>query len=252
MIERKIVFTAPKETFIVRVLSGKAQDAGFTCEFVPFHINELNAVSEDTRLIVVYLEDDVTPEENVLHFLADNLSEKEAQLILVGGNDGVNFASSHLPQDLIYAAFLRPVDNEKFVKSITEYYDLIDAGEFRKSILIVDDDPQYLTLVRQWLSVDYKVALASSGIQAIKYLGRNKVDLILLDHEMPVTSGPQVLSMLRSETETKDIPVMFLTGKSDKESVMQVLSLHPEGYFLKTIQRKELLEELKKYFSTHK
>ena len=94
--------------------------------------------------------------------------------------------------------------------------------------------------------------MANSGLQAIKWLGKNKADLILLDHEMPVTSGPQVLEMLRSDPETASIPVMFLTGKSDKESVMAVLSLRPEGYFLKTIEREELLQQLKDFFIRHK
>ena len=98
----------------------------------------------------------------------------------------------------------------------------------------------------------YKVSMANSGLQAIKFLGKNKVDLILLDHEMPVTSGPQVLEMLRSEEETKDIPVMFLTGKSDKESVMAVVALKPEGYFLKTITKEELLEKLAEFFVLRK
>ena len=68
---------------------------------------------------------------------------------------------------------------------------------------------------------------------------------------MPVTSGPQVLEMLRNDDETKDIPVMFLTGKSDKKSVMEVIALKPEGYFLKTIEREELLEKLKEFFILH-
>ena len=117
---------------------------------------------------------------------------------------------------------------------------------------MVDDDPNYLNLIREWLTGTYKVTMVNSGLQAIKYLGKNKVDLILLDHEMPVTSGPQVLEMLRSDEETKDIPVMFLTGKSDKESVMAVVALKPEGYFLKTIERKELLENLAKFFALNK
>jgi DNA-binding NarL/FixJ family response regulator len=58
--------------------------------------------------------------------------------------------------------------------------------------------------------------------------------------------------MLRSEEETKHIPVMFLTGKGDKESVMAVVALRPEGYFLKTIQREELLEKLQAFFVLHK
>jgi len=88
----------------------------------------------------------------------------------------------------------------------------------------------------------------NSGIQAIKWLAKNKVDLILLDYEMPVTSGPQVLEMLRNDPENANIPVMFLTGKGDKESVMKVLSLKPEGYFLKTIEKAELIKNLNDFF----
>ena len=121
----------------------------------------------------------------------------------------------------------------------------------KKCILIVDDDPQYLTMIREWLKGTYKVAMANSGLQAIKWLGKNKADLILLDHEMPVTSGPQVLEMLRSDSETCNIPVIFLTGKGDKESVMAVVALRPEGYFLKGIQKKELLEKLQEFFILH-
>ena len=93
------------------------------------------------------------------------------------------------------------------------------------------------------------MAMANSGLQAIKWLGKNHADLILLDHEMPVTSGPQVLEMLRSDHETARIPVFFLTGKSDKASVMQVVNLKPEGYLLKSVMdRIELLEALEKFF----
>ena len=54
--------------------------------------------------------------------------------------------------------------------------------------------------------------------------------------------------MLRSDTETKNIPVIFLTGKSDKDSVMSVVSLKPEGYLLKTIDKRELLDKLEEFF----
>ena len=144
------------------------------------------------------------------------------------------------------------MDNEGFVKAVKDYFKKLASGEFKKRLLIVDDDPQYLSMVREWLKEDYNVTMANSGLQAIRWLGRNKVDLILLDHEMPVTSGPQVLEMLRSEEDTRDIPVMFLTGKGDKDSVMAVVALRPEGYFLKNIKKEELLEKLQEYFILHK
>ncbi len=230
----------------------KIQDTAMDCVFVPLNVDSIfEAWQDEEQLIALYMEDDVRPREDVLHFITDNMEEKGGHLILIGAKEDLRIVSEHIPKGLIFKAFARPVDNADFVSSVRKYYDKLDSGELKKSILVVDDDPQYLGLVRQWLSEDYKVTLASSGLQAIKFLGKNKVDLILLDHEMPVTSGPQVLEMLRSDVETRTIPVMFLTGKSDKKSVMEVVALHPEGYFLKDISREKLLKELKEFFILH-
>ena len=90
--------------------------------------------------------------------------------------------------------------------------------------------------------------MATSGMRAIKWLAGNTVDLILLDYEMPITDGPQVLEMLRQDPETAKIPVFFLTGKDDKESVVKVLDLKPDGYILKTVTKDELMNKLKVFF----
>ena len=82
-------------------------------------------------------------------------------------------------------------------------------------------------------------------MQAITYLLKTPVDLILLDYDMPVVDGPQVLQMLRQENATKDIPVVFLTGVGTKEEVERVMALHPSGYILKSTTRDNLLTYLK-------
>ena len=87
---------------------------------------------------------------------------------------------------------------------------------------------------------------------AITFLAKNEIDLILLDYEMPITTGPQVLEMLRSEENTAKIPVMFLTNKGDKESVMNVLGLKPEKYLLKTMSKSELLGQIDEFFEKEK
>jgi CheY-like chemotaxis protein len=69
---------------------------------------------------------------------------------------------------------------------------------------------------------------------------------------MPVTSGPQVLEMIRSDASTADLPVMFLTGKGDKESIMKVLALKPVGYQLKTITKDQLRKNIADYFLSQK
>ncbi len=252
MAANRMIVTGEKESFIARVLIKKVQDTGTECTFVPCTIDDLNPFMDCTSLITLCIGDEERPKEDVLHFLTESMEDYDLQMMVVGEQPDIEYICEHIPGSLIYATFARPVDNVKFAQTVTEYMNKMQAGDFKKSILIVDDDPSYLKLVREWLKDTYKVAMANSGMQAIKWLTKNKVDLILLDHEMPITSGPKVLEMLRSEAETQTIPVIFLTGKSDKDSVMAVVSLRPEGYFLKTIKKEELLQKLNEFFILRK
>lgn len=250
--KRKMLLIAEKETFVVRVLQNKAEGTGTECVLVPYEINGINAALQDCSLVTLYMDDGAIPQKSVIHFLSEKLEEKGIRMILIGAQTDLGILCDQIPGEQICKTLSRPVDNARFVELILEEMGKVEAGEMMKRILIVDDDPQYLSLVREWLKDTYKVTMANSGLQAIKWLGKNSVDLILLDHEMPVTSGPQVLEMLRSDAETASIPVMFLTGKSDKQSVMAVVALKPEGYFLKSIKKDELLEKLSEFFILHK
>lgn len=252
MENRKVMMLGEKETFLVRVLEGKTTGAGIECKFSHWNVNDINSNWAGTELVVLYMDEGDRPSDDAIHFLKEHLSDSGMMMLAIGEKNDVQYIQERVPANLIYRTFVRPVNNEEYVKTLNEIFSKIRAGEFRKSILIVDDDPNYLGLVREWLKDKYKVSMANSGLQAIKFLGKNKVDLILLDYEMPVTTGPQVLEMLRSEEETRNIPVMFLTGKGDKESVMEVVSLKPEGYFLKSIEMKELLEKLEDFFTLHR
>ena len=112
-----------------------------------------------------------------------------------------------------------------------------------KKILIVDDSSTMRAAIKELLSDTYQMAEASSGLSAIRSIILNRPDLILLDYEMPVCDGHQVLEMIRSEQDMADIPVIFLTGKATKEILQKILVLKPAGYLLKTINP----EEIKKY-----
>ena len=150
---------------------------------------------------------------------------------------------------LIRECYPRPLDSDRMIKDVAKLMKNGPTVAAKKRVLIVDDDTEYLALVRDWLKDRYQVFMANSGMQAIKSLGANKVDLILLDFQMPITSGPKVLEMIRSDSETASIPVFFLTGRNDKDSVMQVVNLKPEGYLLKTIEKPALLAKLEQFFA---
>jgi CheY-like chemotaxis protein len=90
--------------------------------------------------------------------------------------------------------------------------------------------------------------MANAGTQAVAWLATNRADLILLDYDMHVLDGPKVMEMLKSESFSSSTPVMFLTGKSDRKSVTEVISLKPADYLLKSISREKLLETLDNFF----
>ena len=76
----------------------------------------------------------------------------------------------------------------------------------------------------------------------------DRPDLVLLDYEMPVCDGRQVLEMFRAEEELADIPVIFLTGRNDMESVRKVLSLKPAGYLFKATNPDEIRKNIDMFF----
>ena len=122
----------------------------------------------------------------------------------------------------------------------------------QKNILVVDDSEFMRAKLVKLLSEKYKVSEADSSIAAIQSITVNKPDLIMLDYEMPVCDGRQALEMIRSQKNTADIPVVFLTGKGDRESVRRVMSLKPEGYLLKTMPDEEILKYIDNLFAQKK
>lgn len=116
------------------------------------------------------------------------------------------------------------------------------AGEEkrRKHVLVVDDDSSVLKLIKGYLSEKYDVATAISGKVAMKFLETRKTDLVLLDYEMPVENGPAVLGKIRSDEKIKNLPVVFLTGVTEKEKIQEVLAMKPQGYLLKPIDAERL------------
>ncbi|MCR5000946.1 MAG: response regulator [Lachnospiraceae bacterium] len=121
------------------------------------------------------------------------------------------------------------------------------AGDLpdRKHILVVDDDSEQLLHIKDQLSEFYEVTLVPSGEAALKYLGRHGVNLILLDYMMPGMNGPEVLERMRMSPELAGIPVVFLTGVTEKETVLKTLvELKPQGYIVKPSKKSELVAKI--------
>ena len=119
----------------------------------------------------------------------------------------------------------------------------------RKHILVIDDDLNMLKTLRYYLQDQYKVTVINSGKVAVDFLLKFTPDLILLDYMMPMFNCAAVLKIIKSREATKDIPVYFLTGQTDKTTVMECLSLKPAGYIIKPVAKDALLAKMKEAFA---
>ncbi|MCH5344896.1 MAG: response regulator [Acetatifactor sp.] len=120
----------------------------------------------------------------------------------------------------------------------------------RRHILVVDDDPMMLKMIKEQLHNSYDIATAINGKVAMKFLENKTTDLILLDYEMPLENGAAVLEKLRANKETKDLPVVFLTGVTEREKIIKAMSLKPQGYLLKPIDRSKLFSIIEETLNT--
>ena len=115
--------------------------------------------------------------------------------------------------------------------------------DFKSRILIVDDVRTNLLSMKSILNETgkFQVASANNGKSALQKAMAQKLDLILLDIVMPDISGFEVCKKLKENPRTKDIPVIFLTSKTDPESIVEGFNVGAVDYVSKPFVREELL-----------
>ncbi|QTN27493.1 hybrid sensor histidine kinase/response regulator [Rhodoferax sp. AJA081-3] len=118
-----------------------------------------------------------------------------------------------------------------------------------KTVLAVDDTPENLAVVNALLRGLYKVKVASNGEHALAIAAAAVPDLILLDIMMPGLDGYEVCRRLKDDPATRDIPVIFLTAKSDEAGEQQGFDLGAVDYITKPISPPLLLARVKAQLS---
>lgn len=117
---------------------------------------------------------------------------------------------------------------EKMMRSVME------AGPpLKQKVLIVDDSPTSLKVLGELLKADYAVYVATSGKAALEKAVADPPDLILLDIIMSDLDGYEVCRRLKAEESTKDIPVIFITAKSEEDDEVRGLALGAVDYITK-------------------
>ncbi len=116
----------------------------------------------------------------------------------------------------------------------------------RKRILAVDDAAIILSRVSDILGKDYEVVTVNSGMRALRYLEKEKPDLILLDIRMTPKDGIETLREIRAMKDRSDIPVIMLTGMEDKNFVLESAQLGIRDYVLKPFVDEDLIARIQR------
>jgi len=114
----------------------------------------------------------------------------------------------------------------------------------KKFVILVDDNPATLQSGMNVLSSRYRVATAPSAVKLFELLESSIPDIILLDIDIPEVDGYQIIKVLKFRQNTKEIPVIFLTGKSSSEDEIKGLSLGAVDYITKPFNPALLLKRV--------
>jgi signal transduction histidine kinase/ligand-binding sensor domain-containing protein/AraC-like DNA-binding protein len=137
------------------------------------------------------------------------------------------------------AVELRPVLKSKPVEGTI--YTSAKLTSHSNHILLVEDDKELADFLQISLSKRYNVAIVSNGAEALKYISTTKPDLVISDINMPQMDGVELTKRLKNNPKTSHIPLLILSGQSEKESQMKALKEGANAYLLKPVEI-ELLE----------
>jgi two-component system sensor histidine kinase/response regulator len=116
----------------------------------------------------------------------------------------------------------------------------------KPSVYIVDDNPDNLQVLGNTLkNEDYHIEFATNGETALEWIKDQEFDLILLDVMMPEMDGFEVCKRIRSDSNFNDLPIIFLTAQTDKESILKGFECGAQDYVTKPFDTPELLARVK-------
>jgi len=122
-----------------------------------------------------------------------------------------------------------------------------------KIVLIVDDVPTNIQVAMNILKNEgYKMLFAQSGKKAFDIIENNEIDLILLDIMMPELNGFEICEILKKDNKTKQIPIIFLSGKDSSSDIEKAYEIGGSDYVVKPFINIELIKKVHTHITLKK
>ena len=246
---RNILFIHTNRGVVTTGIEINLKESGFTVISIPDDPDAIIRCRFNADIIIYYPQlDDSSHIRMTMNLLGEICQDDSKILCLTGDVFDLEHAMDSTGASSVCRTYPRPVDINHFIRDMKYLSDLLDDFHRRKTLYIVDDDPDYLSVINNWMSADYHVSCFRNGNEILDGLSAAIPDLILIDYEMPDMNGYELMQLIRMEEETQKIPIIFLTGKNDRDLVFKVLKDRPDGYLLKTSQKEALLDAIHRFF----
>ncbi|HAG69309.1 MAG TPA: hypothetical protein DCL38_04975 [Lachnospiraceae bacterium] len=245
--EKKVLVIGNNNEFLVRSVVNDLVWRDFNVSETGPSVTEVSKADPAIRLYIMII-NNFSEVVELLVYLKEVTFDKKLYVCAVCNHNDTPEIAKHMAVEEFAAFFERPVNIKEVGTAMEELYEKSCTEKRKKAILIIDDDPTYLRKTQQLLKDSYKIYMANSAASALMVLSKHTVDLILLDYDMPIIDGPTAYEMIKAEPKVGDTPIMFLTGKSDRESIATAINLKPVHYILKSLPAKELITTISHFF----
>lgn len=245
-----VLFVMTNQGIVTKGIEKNLTDNGFNVISVPDSPDAIINHRFEADIILYYPE--ICEDSHIgltMNLLGEVCQDDSKLLCLTGDANDIEIAMDSKSSYRVSRCYPRPVKIEEFIDDMCYFSDLLSEYHRMKTIYVVDDDPDYRAIIDRWLTPHYNVSNFSGAGDMLSGLSTVTPDLILLDYEMPEMDGYELMKTLRSDPETANIPIIFLTGKNDRDHVFSILHYKPDGYMLKTSSKDALLDSIDRFFS---
>ncbi len=138
---------------------------------------------------------------------------------------------------------LKPVNKDLLVCKVKEICEVKEHSANKSTVLMIDDDMTYLKQLNYMLQDRYNVVMINSAKLALNYLSKHKPDIILLDYQMPLYNGANLMNMIQKSNKIP-IPVILLSGALNRKALEECYPYNPAAYLVKPVTKDVLIDNI--------
>ena len=181
--DKRVLLIGNQKSFMVNAIVRGLEKEGYAVDCAAPMEHIIKAIPDKPSIYLLYLGDMSMDDSNVLKYLNEAIDSERFLLYLIGNKEELGLGLTFIGKEKIQETYLRPLDVKLLAEQLDTVVDYAAVDDnLKKKILIIDDDGAILRMMKTWLSVKYRVYMASSGKIALSFLAQNPVDLILLDY----------------------------------------------------------------------